>query len=145
MTEYIHRVTIACPEVMIADANQLALVVGESAADVNTFTAANYQTDDGQRYAVASTVAKPALLELAAGSLEAPDYAPEADIEAAQRAQAALLILDSLEDLPEMDGTQTIAEDLPTLDGSQLVAVVDLEPQAAIAALGLQRADPDAQ
>ena len=58
-TEYLQRATIAAPLTHIADANQLALCLGEFSADDQTFTAANYQDAAGGLYAVASTVAKP--------------------------------------------------------------------------------------
>ena len=73
-TQYSHRVTIAVPETHIADANQLALVLGESASDDRTFTAANYQDAAGNLYAVCSTVAKPVFVELASQPLQAPAH-----------------------------------------------------------------------
>src|SRR5690554_41101 len=93
-TQYSHRVTIAVPEAHIADANQLALALGESAADDQTFTATNWQDADGNLYAVCSTVAKPVFVELAAQPLQAPDHAPDVDIGAATRAQGLLSIND---------------------------------------------------
>jgi len=93
-TKYIHRVTIAVPAPLIPDANQLALVLGESASDDQTFTAANYQDADGNLYAVCSTVAKPVFVELASQPLQAPARVPDVDIEAATRAQALLSIND---------------------------------------------------
>src|SRR5690625_2245816 len=93
-TEYIHRVTIAVPETHTADANQLALCLGESAADDQTFTATNWQDSSGNLYAVCSTVAKPVFVELAAQPLQAPAHAPDVDIDAATRAQGLLSIND---------------------------------------------------
>jgi len=60
-TEYTQIATIAVPDPLIPDANQLALCLGESAADDQTFGAATYQDDEGNLYAVCSTVAKPVL------------------------------------------------------------------------------------
>ena len=91
-TEYKQRATIASPVTHIADANQLALALGESSADDQTFGAANYQDADGNLYAVCSTVAKPIFVQLAGQPLQAPDHAPEMDLEAATRAQALLQI-----------------------------------------------------
>lgn len=93
-TEYIHRVTIAVPEMHTADANQLALVLGESASDDQTFAAANWQDADGNLYAVCSTVAKPVFAQLAGQPLQAPDHAPDVDLDAATRAQGLLSIND---------------------------------------------------
>ena len=92
MTLYIQKVTIAVPSSHIPDANQLALCLGESAADDQTFNSASYQDVDGNLYAVCSTVAKPAFSEMAGQPLQAPDHAPEMDLVAATRAQSLLQI-----------------------------------------------------
>lgn len=62
MITYPHRLTIAVPESLTAQANQLALVIGESANDDQTFTNCNYQDADGNLYAVASTAVKEIIL-----------------------------------------------------------------------------------
>jgi len=95
-TEYTHSVTIAVPEAHISDANQLALVLGESSADDQTFGPARYQDASGNLYAIASTVAKPVFVVLASQPLVAPDHAPAVDLEAAKRAQALLVIEDRI-------------------------------------------------
>lgn len=91
-TQYQHRVTIAVPEAHMSDGNQLALALGESAADDQTFKTANWQDAEGNVYAVCSTVAKPVFSEMAGQPLVAPDHAPDADLAAATRAQALLAI-----------------------------------------------------
>jgi len=91
-TQYQQRVTIATPLAHIPDANQLALCLGESAADDQTFTAASYQDEDGNLYAVCSTVAKPIFAEMAGQPLKAPDHALGMDLAPAKRAQALLQI-----------------------------------------------------
>ena len=92
-TQYTHRVTIAAPAHPSApDANQLALCLGESAADDQTFVEVNYQDAQGNLYAVASTVAKPIFAEMAGQPLQAPDHAPDMDLAAATRAQSLLQI-----------------------------------------------------
>ena len=73
-TDYQLRVTIAVPAAYIADANQLALVLGESAADDQTFTEPRWQGSSGNLYAVCSTVAKPVFAELASQPLQAPAH-----------------------------------------------------------------------
>ena len=92
MTKYVQKATIAAPSAHIPDANQLALALGESSADVRTFTTALYQDADGNLYAVASTVAKPIFAQIAGQPLQAPDHAPDMDLAAATRAQALLQI-----------------------------------------------------
>ena len=91
-TEYTQIATIAVPEALISDANQLALCLGESSADDQTFGAANYQDAEGNFYSVSSTVAKPVFAEKASQPLQAPNHAPGVDLEAATRAQALLQI-----------------------------------------------------
>ncbi|SUZ31995.1 hypothetical protein ROE7235_01746 [Roseibaca ekhonensis] len=51
--------TLACPEHRIADANNLAMVLGEGPLDGQTFGTAHWQTPQGARYALARF--KPAL------------------------------------------------------------------------------------
>ena len=92
MTEYIQKATIAVPTAYLSDANQLALCLGESSADDQTFTAATYQDAIGNLYAVCSTVAKPIFAQMAGLPLQAPDHAPIMDLVAATRAQALLQI-----------------------------------------------------
>ena len=91
-TAYTQRVTIAAPELLTSPANEVALCLGESRADDQTFIGASYQDADGNLYAVASTVAKPIFAQIAGQPLQAPDHAPDMDVEAATRAQALLQI-----------------------------------------------------
>jgi len=92
ITQYQQRATIAAPAAHIPDANQLALCLGESTQDDRTFTVASYQDASGNLYAVASTVTKPIFVEMAGQPLQAPDHAPDMDLEAATRAQALIQI-----------------------------------------------------
>ncbi|MFB9149528.1 ComEA family DNA-binding protein [Roseovarius ramblicola] len=92
MTDYIRRATIVCDKAGIPDANQLALVLGESAADDRTFRAARYQDTSGNLYAASSTVATGNFEVKAASPLIAPPHAPDADLAAASRAQATIYI-----------------------------------------------------
>jgi len=91
-TEYTQRATIAAPKHIIQDANQLSLALGESSADDRTFTTASYQDEQGNLYAVASTVVKLVFAEMAGQPLKAPNYSPDMDLEAATRAQQLLQI-----------------------------------------------------
>jgi hypothetical protein len=91
-TEYTYRATIAAPESMMAGANQLALCLGQSAADDQTFRVANYQDAQGKKYAVASTVAKPNFVTGAQTQILAPEFAPDVDLVAASLMQSRLSI-----------------------------------------------------
>ena len=91
-TEYKQKATIATPLAQIPDANQLALALGESSADDQTFGTASYQDAQGNLYAVCSTVAKPVFAELAGQRLQAPAHSLNMDLVAATRAQSLLQI-----------------------------------------------------
>ena len=91
-TKYTQRATIAVPIYQIEDANQLALCLGESSSDDQTFTTAKYQDADGNLYAVCSTVVKPIFAEMAGEDLQAHTHALNVNLEKAQRAQALLQI-----------------------------------------------------
>jgi len=124
MTKYQQRATIAVPEPLIAEANQLALCLGESSADDQTFTTASYQDAEGNLYAVCSTVAKSVFAQLAGLPLQAPDHAPGMDLEAATRAQALLRI----------NGGTASPDVIAVILGNRLESAQD-----HIAALGLER------
>lgn len=91
-TEYIHSVTIAIPAGMMGAANHLACLLGESAADINTFKTTTY-TDGTVEYAVAHTVVKDVFVApTLTGQLPVdPDHVP-AEYDRSQ-AEAAFLSL----------------------------------------------------
>jgi hypothetical protein len=91
-TAYTQRVTIAAPELLASCANQLALCLGESRVDDQTFVGADYQDADGNLYSVASTVTKPVFAQMAGQPLKAPAHTPNVDLNAATQAQALLQI-----------------------------------------------------
>ena len=122
-TEYKQRATIASPVAHIADANQLALCLGESSADDQTFGAANYQDAEGNLYAVCSTVAKPIFAQIEGQPLQAPDHAPDM-VEAATRSQALL----------QINGGIATPDVIAVILGDRLESAQD-----HIAALGLSR------
>ena len=89
MSEYTHRMSLSVPQAYMPQANQLALITGISAADVNTFTDANWQDRDGNLYAVCSTAIKPlvlGMLGIKLSSIPLPSHAEDVDVVAAQEA-----------------------------------------------------------
>jgi len=130
ITAYIQKATIATPAAHITDANQLALALGESAADDRTFGSANYQDAQGNLYAVCSTVAKPVFAELAGQPLKAPDHAPDMDLAPATRAQELLQINSGIA-TPDV---------IAAILGGRLESAQD-----HIAALGLTRVEQDSE
>ena len=127
-TQYTQRATIATPVSHIPDANQLALALGESAADDKTFNTAAWQDAEGNLYAVSSTVAKPIFAELAGQPLQAPDHAPDMDVAAATRAQALL----------QINGGTASPDVIAVILGDRKESAQD-----HIAALGLERVQQD--
>ena len=121
-TLYQQRATIAVPEPLIAEGNQLALALGESAADDQTFTTASYQDASGNLYAVCSTVARPIFAQMAGQLLQAPDHAPDMDLAAATRSQALL----------QINGGKATPDVIAVILGGRLESAQD-----HIAALGL--------
>ena len=130
MTKYQQRATIASPVAHIADANQLALALGESAADDKTFNTAVWQDAEGNLYAVSSTVAKPIFAQIAGQPLQAPDHAPDMDLAAATRSQALL----------QINGGIASPDVIAVILGDRLEAAQD-----HIAALGLTRVEQDSE
>lgn len=93
MTQYTHRMSLIVPESLIPQANQLALIVGESPDDVHTFSQANYQDSAGNLYAVCSTVIKPIVLSLLSTPLADSTLTFEgADLVAAQEAMNSVVM-----------------------------------------------------
>ena len=123
-TEYQQLATIAAPAAHMPDANQLALALGESSADDQTFTTAAWQDAEGNLYAVCSTVAKSVFAQLAGLPLQAPDHAPDMDLAAATHAQALL----------QINGGKATPDVIAVILGGRLESAQD-----HIAALGLSR------
>ena len=124
MTQYIHRITLIVPEQHMDIANHLALVMGESPDDVNTFTHANWQDVGGNLYSVCSAASKPVVLGALSKGLPAlPVHAAEADVTKAQQA----LELIELYDVGMMASVDKI------------ILAVDTHPQDTFESAGLSR------
>ena len=124
MSEYKQRMSLAVPQALMPQANQLALIVGVSEYDDKTFTAANWQDKDGNLYAVCSTVIKPVVLGLFGISLAditLPDHAINADVAVAQAA------LDKVVMYKQGDKAST----------AKIMCAIDFEPLQAFADMGL--------
>ena len=121
------HILTAVPESLIPDANQLAMVLGEGPADVHTFGHLFHQDTAGTLYSV-RTLWVP---EPWASSVQAPLTRPEwdtdnlIDMEAAERAQAALVL--STEVIPASPAAIT------AIDG--------MSGDAAVEAMGLITAE----
>lgn len=124
MSNWTHILTIAVPESLIAQANQLALAIGTSEDDVNTFQAADW-TDGTGNLAVCSTRAVDKIFE----------YAGLVDTSENAMLTEAMAVLSFVSITTDEDGAQAISGNDPT----KIRVVVDMEPSAALSLLGLHR------
>lgn len=88
------RITAACPESLVSDANHLAMCLGYSTADGETFSiSGSWQDVVGNRYSAASWEASDEWISTAQQPLIRPAWDTEEviDMEAAARAQSVLL------------------------------------------------------
>jgi len=129
-SDYKHRMSLAVPQALIPQANNLALITGLSAADINTFTAANWQDKDGNLYAVCSTVIKPVVLGLFGinlSNITLPAHATNADVTAAQQA------LDKVVKYKQGDKASA----------ASIMCAIDFEPLQAFSDMGLTIIEAD--
>lgn len=124
MSEWTHVLTIAVPESLIAQANQLALAIGTSEDDVNTFQTADW-TDGTGNFAVCSTRAVDKIL----------DYVSVVDATDNPLLAEGLAALSFVTVTTDADGVETITGN----DPSKIRVIVDMEPFAALSLLGLHR------
>ncbi len=124
MSEWTHVLTIAVPESLITQANQLALVIGTSEDDVNTFRTADW-TDGTGNFAVRSTRAVDKIF----------DYAWLVDTSGNTMLAEALAALSFVSITTDEEGVQAVIGN----DQSKIRVLVDMEPFAALDLLGLRR------
>ena len=123
-SDYKHRMSLAVPLALMTQANQLALIVGESSNDDKTFSNANWQDKDGNLYAICSTVIKPVVLglfDVILSNITLPAHAINADVTAAQQA------LDKVVMYKQGDKVST----------AKIMCAIDFEPLTAFADMGL--------
>ena len=87
------RLTIACPDALRGDANNLAMVLGFRPDDVQTYVALNWQEAGGNLYACASLPVSDTFVSTAQSTLSRPAWDVDniIDMAGANRAQAALV------------------------------------------------------
>jgi hypothetical protein len=132
------RITAACPQALIADANHLAMALCYGPVDALTYGAPNWQDAAGNLYSCASFVTPKNLVERLQSELQRPQWdvvgatADEEgighpggdgiiDMDAARRAQAALMY--SLEPVAAMPNKLTAC---PGADGLAVLAAMGL-------------------
>jgi len=87
------RLTIACPEALRDDANNLAMVLGYGPDDAETYGELNWQDAGGNLYACASLLVSDTFTTAAQVALQRPSWDTDSHVnmDAARRAQAALV------------------------------------------------------
>ena len=88
------RITIACPDALRDDANNLAMVLGYGPDDAQTYIALNWQDADGNLYACASMPVSDTFTSAAQSGLQRPAWDTDSHVNmaGANRAQAALVV-----------------------------------------------------
>lgn len=121
MSNWTHTLTVIVPESIMVQANQLALAIGTSEDDVNTFRSADW-TDGTNNYAVAHTQAVEQIM----------DYFALVPVELASGVVFPTISIST--------------EGITTLSGSDMTKVqvfVDTEPFAVFSLLNITRRDAD--
>ena len=87
------RLTIACPDALRDDANNLAMVLGYGPDDAETYGKLNWQDAGGNLYACASLTVSDTFTTAAQSGLQRPAWDVDniIDMDAARRAQTALV------------------------------------------------------
>ena len=88
------RLTIACPEALRDDANNLAMVLGYRPDDAETYVGLNWQDAGGNLYACASLPVSDTFTTTAQSGLQRPSWDTDSHVnmDAARRGQAALVL-----------------------------------------------------
>lgn len=117
------RITCSCPDALVSDGNQLAMALGFSEADGETYRGLNWQDAQGNLYAAASFEARDEWIAFAQAPLVRPEWDVNEviDMVAAAQAQAALVF--SLEPI--------------AADPAKLTAIGGMEGPDAMVAMGL--------
>jgi len=136
------RVTIATPEVLLDEANQLALATGLSPADVMTFGEPKWEDAAGNLYSLSSGVVSDLYPQIAASDLTALCEATGADQALAEAAQAVVVVW-----APEYDGeTGELVSAAPQATPDTITAIIHPSPFTAIGFMGItkvpQEVDP---
>ena len=123
------RLTIACPEALRDDANNLAMALGYRPDDAGTYAGLNWQDADGNLYACASLIVSDTFVSTAQSTLSRPTWDVDniIDMDAARRAQAALVV--SLTPVTAMP--------------NKLTACAGDDALAVLAAMGLTQVEVD--
>jgi hypothetical protein len=121
------RITVACPDALRGDANNLAMALAFGPADELTYDALNWQDAAGNLYAAASFEVEPEWVLMATSFLTRPAWDVEPykiNMLAASHAQASIVL---------WAGTG----ELPKASVSTLTAIAGMQGVEALEAMGL--------
>ena len=127
MSNWTHILTVIVPESLMPQGNQLALAVGTSEDDINTFRSADW-TDGTSNYAVAHTVAVEQIMDYFGAII------PDAGSELATAISNTVF--------PTVLLSETVFGVLD-VDMSKIQVFVDAEPFTVFGLLNLTRRDVD--
>lgn len=122
------RITCSCPAALVSDGNPLAMALGFSEADGQTYNGLNWQDAQGNLYAAASFEAREEWITFAQAPLVRPawDVDEVIDMDAAAKAQQALIFY-----------VVNSEEDAPKANPFNLVAIAGCEGIEALSLMGL--------
>lgn len=126
------RITIACPDAMRGDANQLGAVLGLGPHDATTYGEPIWQDAEGRLYSCASLDVTDDWLAAGTAPLQRPEWdsAEQIDMDAAARAQATTVLWAG-------DG------DAPHAAPDALTVIVGVPGVEAVALMGLTQVEGD--
>lgn len=127
--------TIACPADHVASANHLAMALGYSPAEANTYRAPSWQDADGNLYACASLPVSSAFTGAAFAPIVRPDWDTDEtiDMTTATAAQAMLTFWTPSEETPTP----------PLATPDTITAIAGPDGLDALAMMGLTRVEED--
>lgn len=124
MSDWTHTLTVIVPESLMAQANQLALAMGTSEDDVNTFRSADW-TNGAANFAVAHTQAVEQIM----------DYFDAISSESGSELETAM----SNTAFPSINIDENGVASLVNSDMSKIQVFVDVEPFSLFTLLNLTR------
>lgn len=125
-TEYKHVITVVVSEGYMTEANEVALVAGESFNDRNTFVETDWQDEEGNLYSISSTVVKPIVLDMLSSDISELELDfKDADLDIAREVMSNIVLY----------------EKGMVANKDKVIIGVDFNPLKMIADLGIRIAD----
>ena len=124
------RLTIACPDALRDDANNLAMALGYRPDDAGTYVGLNWQDADGNLYACASLIVSDTFTTAAQSGLQRPSWDTDSHVNmaGANRDQAALVFsLTPVEVAPDKL-TACVGDDALVTLAAMGLTQVEIEP-----------------